>query len=207
MRCADKTLLAAWVDGELEAADERAVAEHAEHCPRCAADAREQRLVKWRTAHLSAEEPLAPRPDLLHQLLTVPSMEYSRQSQARRACGTGSTRWAGIAVGAGVGVSMATVAWLAPMSTSGAAPTVARVDSPSSVVPAGTPSSSTFSSRFSSSPVSSSGSLSGLSPGASSGVSLGLSSGLSSGAVPVGAASGQHAGPQPAASRNPGDAR
>lgn len=207
MSCADKTLLAAWVDGELEPADERAVAEHAEHCARCAADAREQRLVKWRTAHLSGDEPLAPRPDLLHQLLTVPSMEYSRQSQARRACGTGSTRWAGIAVGAGVGVSMATVAWLAPMSTSGAAPTVARVDSPSSVVPVRTPSSA-FSSRFSSSPVSSSPvSASGLPPGASSGVSLGLSSGLPPGGVPVGAASGQHAGPQLAASRTPGDAR
>jgi anti-sigma-K factor RskA len=198
MRCADKTLLAAWVDGELEAADERAVAEHAEHCRRCAADVREQRLVKWRTAHLSADEPIAPRPDLLHQLLTVPSMEYSRQSQARRACGTGSTRWAGIAVGAGVGVSMATVAWLAPMSTSGAAPTVARVDSPSSVVPVMTPYSSSQSSRYYPS-----GSSSALSPGSSSG----LSSGLSLGVVPVGAGSGQYAGTQPAVPRDAADAR
>lgn len=184
MRCADKTLLAAWVDGELDAADERAVAEHAAQCRRCAADVQEQRLVKWRTAHLSVEEPLAPRSDLLDQLLTVPSMEHSRQSQARRACGTGSARWAGIAVGASVGVSMATVAWLAPVSTGGTAPTVARIDSPSRVAPVMSPYSS-YSSPLVPPP---------STPSSPSGSSAWLPPGSTLGGVPVGSTGGQHMG-------------
>ena len=184
MRCADKTLLAAWVDGELDAADERAVAEHAAQCRRCAADVQEQRLVKWRTAHLSVEEPLAPRSDLLDQLLTVPSVEHSRQSQARRACGTGSARWAGIAVGASVGVSMATVAWLAPVSTGGTAPTVARIDSPSRVAPVMSPYSS-YSSPLVPPP---------STPSSPSGSSAGLFPGSSLGGVPVGSTGGQNTG-------------
>jgi hypothetical protein len=188
MRCADKTLLAAWVDGELDAADERAVAEHAAQCRRCAADVQEQRLVKWRTAHLSVEEPLAPRSDLLDQLLTVPSMEHSRQSRARRACGTGSARWAGIAVGASVGVSMATVAWLAPVSTGGTAPTVARIDSPSRVAPVMSPYSSY------SSPLVPPSSTPSATPSSPSGSSAWLPPGSTLGGVPVGSTGGQNTG-------------
>ena len=192
MRCADKTLLAAWVDGELDAADERAVAEHAAQCRRCAADVQEQRLVKWRTAHLSVEEPLAPRSDLLDQLLTVPSMEHSRQSQARRACGTGSARWAGIAVGASVGVSMATVAWLAPVSTGGTAPTVARIDSPSRVAPVMSPYSSYSSPLVP--PASTPSATPSATPSSPSGSSAWLPPGSTLGGVPVGSTGGQNTG-------------
>jgi len=132
-RCPGQELLAAWVDGEVDAD----VATHLDRCERCARQVRAHRQVKRRTAGLTAQPSPAPGSDLLASLLTVPVAEHTRQRQAR--CAPGTARWSRptvVAVGAVAAAGLATVAWMAPTGSDPAggagpaAPTVAPVTAP-----------------------------------------------------------------------------
>ena len=129
-RCPGQELLAAWVDGEVDAD----MATHLDGCEQCARQVRAHRQVKRRTAGLSAQPSPAPGSDLLACLLTVPVAEHTRQRQAR--CAPETARWSRptvVAVGAVAAAGLATAAWMAPTGpvpdggAGPAAPTVAPV--------------------------------------------------------------------------------
>lgn len=115
MRCPDGSLLAAWVDDEVQPATGSAVDAHLQGCGRCAGLVRRERHVRRRTRALSAGPEPTPDEALLRTLLGVPSAEHSRAAAQRRARGTGpSSRLTGRSVGVGLGAGLAAVALLAP---------------------------------------------------------------------------------------------